>query len=263
MKTKYAAKQTNSYGNIVQINDIEMYYEEYGDGKPIVLLHGFGGCSQNWHPFTAKLSENYRLIVVDMRGHGYSTNPDNKFTHKDSANDVFHLLDKLRIDRFSAMGMSSGGMTLLHMAINQPKRIDSMILISATTYFHEQARTIMRRASFKTMPQEVRKMYRECAKRGDVQIHQLITQFNALSENYDDMNLTEQNLSTITARTLIIHGDSDHFFPIEIPESIKRSVQDSELWIITGGEHVPIYDSTIPFTSRALQFLDGIETKSE
>lgn len=78
----------------------------------------------------------------------------------------------------------------------------------------------MRRASFATMPQEVREMYRECAKRGDEQIHQLITQFNAFADNYEDMNFTVQSLSTITARTLVVHGDRDNFFPIEIPVSI-------------------------------------------
>ncbi len=263
MKTKYASKQTNSFGHTIQINDIEMYYEEYGNGKPLLLLHGFGGCTQNWHPFIDGLSENYRLIVVDLRGHGYSTNPENKFTHQDSANDVFLLLDKLRIDSFSAMGMSTGGMTLLHMAISQPKRIDSMVLISATSYFPEQARAIMRRASFETLPQEVREMYRECAKRGDGQIRQLISQFNKLGENYDDMNLTEQNLLTITARTLIIQGDCDNFFPIEISEGMNRSIPKSELWIIPGGEHVPIYNTKISFTSRALRFIGGLENKTQ
>jgi pimeloyl-ACP methyl ester carboxylesterase len=87
---------------------MEMYYEEYGVGKPLVLLHGFGGCTQNWHPFTAELSERYRLIIVDMRGHGYSTNPESKFTHREAASDVFLLLEKLGIDHFSAIGMSSG-----------------------------------------------------------------------------------------------------------------------------------------------------------
>lgn len=263
MRTKYASKQIASCGHTVQINDIEMYYEEYGEGKPLVLLHGFGGCTQNWHPFTGKLSESYRLIVVDMRGHGYSTNPENKFTHREAANDVFLLLDSLEVGNFAAMGMSSGGMALLHMAISQPKRIDSMVLISATSYFPEQARAIMRRASFETMPQQVREMYRECAKRGDEQIRQLIAQFNTLGDNYDDMNITEHSLSTITAHTLVVHGECDHFFPVEIPESIYRSIPDSELWIIPGGEHVPIYDSTIPFTSTVLRFLDGLNNKSE
>lgn len=256
MKTKYASKKTTSCGKTLQINNIEIYYEEYGEGKPLVLLHGFGGCVQNWYPFIDTLSKSHRLIVVDMRGHGYSTNPGNKFTHREAANDVFHLLDKLGIDSFSAMGMSSGGMTLLHMATSQPNRIDSMVLISATSYFPEQARVIMRRASFETLPEEVKGMYQECAKRGEEQIRQLIVQFNELGENYDDMNFTEKSLSAITARTLVIHGDHDHFFPIEIPESFCRSIQDAELWIIPGGEHVPVYDASIPFTSTALQFLN-------
>ncbi|RKH35253.1 alpha/beta hydrolase [Corallococcus praedator] len=261
MTTTYAPNQTTTRGHAVQINDIEMYYEEYGVGKPLVLLHGFGGCSQNWHPFTAKLSERHRLIVVDMRGHGYSTNPENKFTHREAARDVFLLLEKLGVGRFSAMGMSSGGMALLHMATSQPKRIDSMVLISATSHFPDQARAIMRRASFETMPQQVREMYRECAKRGDAQIRQLIAQFNALSKDYDDMNFTAQSLSAITARTLVVHGDRDHFFPVEIPVSIYRSIPDAALWIVPGGDHVPVFDSTVPFTSTALRFLEGPDSK--
>lgn len=259
MKT-YAPKQTNACGNTVQINNIDMYYEEYGVGKALVLLHGFGGSSQNWHPFTAELSKHYRLIVVDLRGHGFSTNPENKFTHREAAIDVFQLLDSLGIDTFSAMGMSTGGMILLHMATSQPTRIESMILISATSHFPDQARTIMRRASYSTMPKEVQEMYRECTKRGDEQIRQLISQFNAFSDNYDDMNFTAQSLSSITARTLIIHGDRDNFFPVEIPKMISRSIPNSELWIIPGGDHVPIYDSSVPFTATTLQFLDKGES---
>ncbi len=261
MSKSYAPTHLTTRGHTGQINNIELCYEEYGVGKPLLLLHGFGGCTQNWHPFTAGLSEHYRLIVVDLRGHGHSTNPENKFTHREAASDVFLLLEKLGIDHFSAMGMSTGGMILLHMATSQPRRIDSMVLISVTSYFPDQARVIMRGASFDTMPQDVQEMYRECAKYGDEQIRQLITQFNALSENYDDMNFTAQSLSTITARTLVVHGDRDRFFPVEIPLSIYRSIPDAALWIIPGGEHVPIFDSTVPFTSTALRFLDESDSK--
>ncbi len=257
MTTKRPPQRPAARGQTVQVNNIEMYYEEYGVGKPLVLLHGFGGCAQTWHPFTAELSERHRLIVVDLRGHGRSTNPENKFTHREAASDVFLLLEKLGVGQFSAMGISSGGMTLLHMAASQPKRIDSMVLISATSHFPDQARDIFRRVSFGTMPPEVQEMYRECAKRGDAQIRQLITQFNAFHNNYDDMNFTARDLSTITARTLVVHGDRDRFFPIDIPVGIYRSIPDAELWIIPGGDHVPIYDPTVPFTSTALRFLDG------
>lgn len=256
MTKTYAPKHTTSRGYSVQISDVEIYYEEYGVGKPLLLLHGFGGCTQNWHPFIDKLSEHHRLIVVDLRGHGHSTNPGNKFTHREAANDLFLLLEKLGVDHFSAMGMSTGGMILLHMATSQPGRIDSMVLISTTSYFTDQARAIMRRASFETMPKDVQEMYRECAKRGDEQIRQLIAQFNAFHENYDDMNFTAQSFSTIKARTLIVHGDRDNFFPVEIAVSIYRSIPNAALWIIPNGDHVPIYDSLVPFTSTALRFFD-------
>jgi pimeloyl-ACP methyl ester carboxylesterase len=257
MTTPYAPKQTTVRGRIVPINGIEMYYEEYGAGTPLVLLHGFGGCAQNWHPFVAELAERHRLIVVDMRGHGHSTNPENRFTHRDAGADVLLLLDHLDIDRFSAMGISSGGMALLHMATSHPRRIESMVLISATSHFTDEARAMLRGASFGTMPAQVREMYRECAKRGDEQIRDLISQFNALGNSNDDMNFTAESLSTIAARTLVVHGDRDRFFPVDIPVDLYRSIPDAALWIIPGGDHAAVYDPAVPFTSTALRFLDG------
>jgi pimeloyl-ACP methyl ester carboxylesterase len=257
MTPTYAPRQATVRGHTVPLGDIQMYYEEYGAGTPLVLLHGFGGCAKNWHPFTAELSERHRLIVVDLRGHGHSTDPESRFTHRTAARDVFLLLEKLGVDRFSAMGMSSGGMALLHMATSRPERIESMVLISATSHFPDQARAMMRRASFGTMPRPVQEMYRECAQRGDEQIRQLVAQFNAFHDDHDDMSFTAQSLSTITARTLVVHGDRDRFFPVEVPVGIYRSIPDAALWIVPGGDHVPIYDATVPFTSTALRFLDG------
>ena len=238
-----------------------MYYEAHGSGKPLVLLHGFGGCAMDWSPFTAKLSEHYRLIIIDMRGHGHSTDPDIKFTHRQSATDVLSLLDSLKIYHFSAMGISSGGMTLLHMATRQPARIESMVLISATPYFPEQARSILQQTSADNMPPEVKESYRACATRGDAQIRQLAMQFHEFYKSYDDMNFTGPYLSTISARTLIVHGDRDSFFPIEIPTSTFRSIPNASLWIIPGGDHVPIHDPPVPFVATALRFLENTSRK--
>jgi pimeloyl-ACP methyl ester carboxylesterase len=149
-------------------------------------------------------------------------------------------------------------MALLHMATNQPARIESMVLISATSHFPDQARAIMRRSSFGTMPRPVQDMYRQCAARGDEQVRHLIAQFNALHDNHDDMNFTADRLSAITARTLVVHGDRDRFFPVDIPVGIYRSIPDASLWIIPGGDHVPIFDATVPFTSTALRFLAAV-----
>ena len=259
--TTDAPGRTTARGQTVPIADIELYYEDYGHGEPLLLLHGFGGCTQNWDPFTAELAARRRLIVVDLRGHGHSTDPGNRFSHREAARDLFRLLEELGIGRFSAMGMSSGGMVLLHMATSQPERIDAMVLISATSHFPEPARALMRRASFETMPQQVQEMYRACAKRGEEQIRQLVTRFNAFHGDHEDMSFTAQALSTITARTLLVHGDRDRFFPLEIPVSLYQSIPDAALWIVPGGDHVPIYDATVPFTSTALRFLEGADDR--
>lgn len=100
-------------------------------------------------------------------------------------------------------------------------------------------------------------MYLECATRGEAQISQLIAQFNALHSNYDDMNFSAPHLALISARTLVIHGDQDNFFPIDIAQAICSAIADASLWLIPGGAHVPIYDEQIPFVETTLAFLKG------
>jgi len=255
MAPNYAPERSASSGRTVQLDGIALHYEDYGAGEPMVLLHGFGGSGRNWYPFLDALAGHYRLIVIDLPGHGQSGNPAQNFTHRQAAHDVFALLDTLGINCCSAMGISSGGMTLLHMAKSQPTRLDAMVLVSATTYFPEQARAIMRHAAFGRMPQPVEAMYRACATRGDEQIRQLIGHFNALGDNFDDMAFAGGDLATIVARTLVVHGDRDSFFPVDIPVSLYRAIPDAALWIIPNGEHVPIFDPAVPFTETALRFL--------
>lgn len=256
-KTDSPTQRAAARGRTVEVNGIQMYCEEHGAGKPLVLLHGFGGSTQTWRPFLGPLSEHHRLIVVDLRGHGRSTNPTHGFTHRQAASDVLGLLDQLGVDRFSAMGLSSGGMTLLHMATRQPERVEAMVLVSATSHFPAQARAIFRQVSFDRMPPYVQQIYRDCATRGEAQIRQLLEQFKAFHDNHDDMNFSASDLSTILARTLVVHGDRDRFFPVEIAVELYRALPRAALWIIPGGDHVPIDDPTVAFTSTALHFLEG------
>jgi pimeloyl-ACP methyl ester carboxylesterase len=242
-------------GKTATLNGIEMYFEIHGQGEPLVLLHGFSGSGNNWERFIPELSKHYRVIVPDLRGHGRSTNPENTFTHRQSARDVFALLDANGIDKFKGMGISTGGMTLIHMATQQPSRVDAMVLIGATIYFPEEARVIMRQSTVENLrPQDYERL-RKVHKRGDEQIRSLRQQFNDFKDSYDDMNFTGPYLSTITARTLIVHGDRDAFFPVNIPVEMYRSIPKSALWIIPNGGHVPILDPNVPFTATVLDFL--------
>ena len=239
------------------VNGMEMYYEAYGEGRPLVLLHGFGGSGPAWKPFIAEFAKHFRLIVPDLRGHGLSTNPSHQFTHRQSALDVYALLHQLGIDRFQGMGISTGGMTLVHMATQQPSRVEAMVLIGATIYFPEEARVIMRKSTVESLtPQEWERL-RQTHKHGDDQIRALRTQFHHFKDSYDDMNFTAPFLSTITARTLIVHGDRDQFFPVSIPVEMYREIPKSYLWLLPNGGHVPIVDRQAEFTRTALEFLRG------
>ena len=228
-------------GRLLTVNGQEIYYEEEGDGPPLLLLHYFGGCSQVWEPHRRQLAETHRLIIPDLRGHGRSTNPTGEFTHGDAARDMFGLLDALGVDAFQAVGMSSGGMTLIHMATQQPERVEAMVLVGATIYFPDGARDIMRRTVPDSMPAEAVEEWGACSARGDAQTRQILDQFNRMRLSYDDMNFTEPYLGTITARTLIVHGDRDEFFPAEIPLAMYRGIPGSALWIVPDGGHIPIF----------------------
>ncbi len=98
----------------LKIGDMDLSNRTFGDGPPLFLLHGFFGTGQMWEAFLPGLAAEFQLIVPDLRGHGKSTNPSQAFTHRQSALDMFALADALGIDRFRAMGYSTGSMTLLH-----------------------------------------------------------------------------------------------------------------------------------------------------
>ena len=250
----YAQKQPE--GHTASVNGIEMYYEVSGSGPPLVLLHGFGGSGQDWNSMRGEYVNAYQVIVPDLRGHGRSTNPTNQFTHRQSALDVYALLDHLGIRQFRAMGISTGGMTLIHMATQQPSRVEAVVLIGATIYFPEQAREIMRLSTVESMtPQDWERM-RRIHKHGDEQIRALRNEFHNFKDSYDDMNFTPPYLSTIQARTLIVQGDRDPLYPVEISVEMAKAIPRSSLWVVPNGGHGPVIGDRWPdFLRTAAAFL--------
>ena len=239
------------------MNGIELYYEERGAGEPLLLLHGFGMCGEgDWGPIADALAKDYRVILPDLRGHGRSTNPPGRFTMRQSAEDIRALLDQLSIRRVRAMGISAGGMTLLHLATKYPERVDAMVVIGATSYFPEQARKAIGEITAVAPPREALETLGQCASRGEAQVRELMGQFAAFKDSHEDMNLTPPYLGTIKARTLIVHGDRDEFFPVAIPVEMYNSISKSQLWIVPRGDHVPIYGARTPeFLRIVSQFL--------
>ncbi len=174
---------------IIDVNGFQMHCEERGSGEPLLLLHGGTGIGADWNlVFTGGDPEGFRLLVPDLRGHGRSTNPSRVFTFRQAADDIFALLDRLDVPRVKAIGLSMGAKTLLHMATQQPARIDAMVLVSA--------------------------------------------------------------------RTLIVHGDRDPLYPVELALEMYRSIPGSALWVVPNGGHGPIFGPlAAPFVGTAMAHL--------
>lgn len=235
---------------------MRLHYEDIGEGPVILLLHGFTGSSADWLPLLTMLPEDRRYLIPDLRGHGRSPNPEGSYTHGQSALDVFELLDELEIETFEACGMSGGAMALLHMATRQPERVEAMVSVSPTTHYPQQARDIMGLTHPDNQPEEAWEAMRQRHALGDEQIRKLWEQANAFKDDYEDMAFDSDDLKGIRARTLIVHGDRDPLFPIDIPASLFEGIQDSRLWIIPGEGHVPVFGRFMGmFFSEASEFL--------
>lgn len=251
-------KETSASGQTVSINDIEMYFETRGDGQPLVLLHGGGGVGANWQLIFTTVPATYQLILPDLRGHGRSTNPTGEFTFRQSALDVFALLDHLGITQFKAIGLSMGAKTLLHMATQQPGRVEAMVLVSGAPYFPQQAREVMGQFTAASHSEAEWRQMREWHKQGDQQIKWLWRLADQFKETYTDMNFTPPLLSTIKARTLIVHGDRDRLYPVKLAVEMYEAIPSAYLWIIPNGGHGPIFgEMGQRFVETALEFFGG------
>ncbi len=241
-------------GQTIVVNEMQMYNVLAGQGEPLVLLHGYTGASSDWAVYFDALMKEYQLVIPDLRGHGRSTNRLNEFTFRQAARDLSALLDHLGIERFKAIGISGGGNLLLHLATQQPSRVEAMVLVSATPHYPEQARTLMRNYTIDQLPAEERYLLQQRHIRGDEQIQELFRQGRALAD-HEDMNFTAATLSTITAHTLIVYGDHDPLYPIHIALDLYTAIPHSYLWVIPNGGHVPLKNA--PFISTVLPFLRG------
>jgi pimeloyl-ACP methyl ester carboxylesterase len=242
----------------VSLNGIEVHYQIEGEGEPLLLLHGGTGCHEDWaYAGRDHFLREYKLIQPDARGHGRSSNPDKVITHRQCALDTLALLDHLGIERCRAIGLSMGGNVLLHMAAWQPQRIDAMVVVSATMYFPTQARKIMRCVlTAETQPPQEWESMRQRHKLGDQQIVALWDWARGMEHSYDDMNFTPPTLSRISARTLIVYGDRDPLYPVEMALEMYRAIPRSALWVLPNSGHGPVFlAAATHFAQTSLAFL--------
>lgn len=118
------------------VNGLNLYYEVYGQGKPLVLIHGaYMNISSNWSHILPELSKNRKVIVAEMQGHGRTKDISRAFTYENMADDVSGLLKHLKINQADILGYSMGGGVAFQFAIRYPEQLRRLIILSGT-YAH-------------------------------------------------------------------------------------------------------------------------------
>ncbi|MBO9691619.1 MAG: alpha/beta hydrolase [Chryseobacterium sp.] len=129
----YGQKLKPSESGYAPVNGIKVYYEVYGKGNPVVLLHGaFMTIDTNWGELIPELSKNRKVIAVELQGHGHTPFSERKLSHAMLASDVTKVMDYLKIDKADVAGYSFGGEVAYQLAIQSPERLNKLVIISST-----------------------------------------------------------------------------------------------------------------------------------
>lgn len=238
---------------------LQLAYRARGEGECLLLLHGFFGAGRDFEHLI-ELSAGWRTITPDLRGHGLSTNPREVFSFHDAASDVLALLDHLNVQRCCAVGLSGGALTLLRMAVMRPAMLERMVLISACAAFPPQARACMEQlvaAAESEEAQEALPAASDSSRR-----RALIEAARRFARGEDDAHVSARELGAVRAKTLLISGDRDPLYPVEIAVGLYRSIADSALWVIPSEGHSPVFAAARgEFVARARGFLSAGERR--
>jgi pimeloyl-ACP methyl ester carboxylesterase len=112
------------------VNGLSLYYEEHGEGEPLVLLHGGIGAAELLAPIVPALAAGRRVIAVDLQGHGHTADIDRPLRPELMAGDIAALIEHLGLERADVMGYSLGGLVALRTAIQHPERVRRLVLVS-------------------------------------------------------------------------------------------------------------------------------------
>jgi pimeloyl-ACP methyl ester carboxylesterase len=253
---------------MVTVGDLHMHVDDLGvpEGQPLVMLHGFTGVGRReWQAQIDAFTDEFRVVVPDLRGHGGTDNPAGReaMNHRQFAADVAGLCDALQISRAIFVGESTGSMLQLSLLLQRPDLVVAAVLGAATYEWSAELRAQYATAE----PDELaRTWFPEASALADFRSghtalgpdhwRTVIGDFIALfrHEPLDDFPDVSE-LSQIETPVLIIHGDRDHQFSPELACRLYRLLPDAELCILPSTGHWPQAEQPDAFNLLVAGFL--------
>jgi pimeloyl-ACP methyl ester carboxylesterase len=238
------------------VNGIEVYYEVYGEGKPLILLHGaFYTIEMNWGQLIPELSKTRKVIAIEFQGHGHSPYSDRKLDIATLARDVEGVMNYLKIDTADLGGYSMGGSVAYQFAVQSPERLSKLVIISST--YKTDGWLPIVSAGFKNFKPEffdntVLKTGYDAVAPDKTKWPKFIKQMIDFAQT--PFNCGDSNIAKITAPVLIISGDNDGTNKVELMKTYQllgggvaadlQPMPKSHLAIVPSQSHVGLMMQT-------------------
>jgi pimeloyl-ACP methyl ester carboxylesterase len=254
-------------GRYIQANGIDIYYESYGSGAPLLLLHGGTGNLSMWSAHIPAFAQHFQVIAADSRGHGRTVNRADTLSYRLLAEDMRGLIEALELDKPAVCGYSDGGQVALEMAIRYPQVASAYVICAAahrwTAAYEAWAKELGMQRQGVVDLDYVEQHHADLV--GALRERQDTFQGPGYWKTYlrhismmwlEPIHYTPDDLRQIAAPTLIVSGDRDDtFLPAELAVELYRRIPQAELGFLPGSDHdFPFTDAEL-FSQLTLNFL--------
>jgi len=245
------AAQRSGHANV---NGISVYYAVYGQGPPVILLHGGLANADYWGNQIAALIARRTVIVMDSRGHGRSTRDARPYGYDLMADDVVGVLDALSVAKADVVGWSDGGILGLDLAIRHKDRVGKIFAFAANTVPSGVKDDVEKNPTFAAF---IKRAGEEYAAHSATP-----TEYDAFVEQISKMwasepNWTDAQLAAISSPVLVVDGDHDEAIKREHTEYIAATIPHAGLLILPNASHFAFLQDPELFNFAVLHFLDG------
>ena len=215
-------------GHYANVRGFKMYYEIYGKGEPLLLIHGGIGSINNFSGQIPYFAQHYQVIVVDGRAHGKSVDLTDSLSYEMMAEDFNIFLEVLKIKSCYVIGWSDGGNNGLLLAIHHPDKVKKVVVTGANIWIDERALpSDMSMSLPDTYLDSLLKLPKTAKVKNDIKLWKL---------HYYEPNISLAQLNSIQCQTLVIGGDHELILP-KHTLLIAENIPKSNLWILPNSGH--------------------------
>jgi pimeloyl-ACP methyl ester carboxylesterase len=243
-------------GGYIQANGLDIYYEEHGQGEPLLLIHGGALTGGSWQPYLETFAEHYRVITPDSRGHGRTANPTGTMSFELLADDMAAFVQALGLHKPLIYGYSDGGQVALEVGMRYPHLPQALVIGGAHLELTEGSRKWVRSilGDSQSPDVDIEKFERENQAfaamlqqdHGPDNWKTLLKQIKPMWNA--QLNYTSAGFARVVAPTLVLVGDRDEFVPVEDAVGMYRLLPDAELAVVPAADHTDFIFSLAKIT---------------